>query len=162
MANEESDTVSVLDAASFKTMTTVRVGQMPHNVQVSPNGSRVWVTNNVEPAPAGASPVPQGMAKGGNAAMPKPGAVWAIDTGSGALVAKVPVGLHPTHIVQTPDGRFADVTNGGDNTVSVIDASAQRVVATIPVGKFPHGIRFSQDGKHAIPAVLPREQRSSP
>ena len=154
VANEECDTVSVLDAASFKTLPTVRVGKMPHNVQVSPDGSRVWVTNNGEPVPAGASPVPQGMAKGEHAAMAKPGAVWAIDTGSDAVVAKVPVGLHPAHIVQTPDGRFAYVTNDGDNTVSVIDASAQRVVATIPVGKFPHGIRFSPDGKQAYVANL--------
>lgn len=146
VANEEADTVSVLDAASFKTLATVRVGKMPHNVQVSPDGSRVWVTNNGEPDPA--------MGKGEHAAMAKPGAVWAIDTGSDAVVAKVPVGLHPAHVVQTPDGRFAYVTNGGDNTVSVIDASAQRVVATIPVGKFPHGIRFSPDGKQAYVANL--------
>ena len=154
VANEEADTVSVLDAASFKVLATVRVGKMPHNVQVSPDGKRVWVTNNGEPDPAGAVPAHQAMGKGEHAAMAKTGAVWAIDTGSDAVVAKVPVGLHPAHVVQTPDGRFAYVTNGGDNTVSVIDASAQRVVATIPVGKFPHGIRFSPDGSQAYVANL--------
>lgn len=154
VANEEADTVSVLDAASFKMLATVRVGKMPHNVQVSPDGMRVWVTNNGEPDPAGAAPVHQGMGKGEHAAMGKPGAVWAIDTGSDAVVAKVQVGLNPTHVVQTPDGRFAYVTNGGDDTVSVIDASVQRVVATISVGKFPHGIRFSPDGKQAYVANL--------
>ena len=137
VANEEADTVTVLDAASFKSLATVRVGKMPHNVQVSPDGKRVWVTNNGDPDPPGAAPAHQAMGKGEHAAMAKPGAVWAIDTGSDAVVAKVPVGLHPAHVVQTPDGRFAYVTNGGDDTVSVIDASAQRVVATIRSASFP-------------------------
>lgn len=48
VANEEANTVSVLDAASFKTVATVPVGKMPHNVQVSPDGKTVWVTNNGE------------------------------------------------------------------------------------------------------------------
>ena len=153
VANEEADTVSVLDAASFKVVATVRAGKMPHNVQVSPDGKRVWVTNNGEPAPAGA-PVHQAMGKGEHDAMSTAGAVWVIDTDRDAVMAKVPVGLHPAHVVITPDGRFAYITNGGDNTVSVVDAAAQRVVATIAVGKFPHGIRVSPDGKQAYIANL--------
>lgn len=153
VANEEADTVSVLDTASFKVVANVRVGKMPHNVQVSPDGKLVWVTNNGEPEAASA-PAHQGMGKGEHSAMAKTGAVWTIDTSSDAVIAKVPVGLHPAHVVLTPDGRFAYVTNGGENTVSVVDALAQRVVATIPVGKFPHGIRFSPDGKQAYVANL--------
>lgn len=153
VANEEADTVSVLDSASFKMVATVRVGKMPHNVQVSPNGKLVWVTNNGELASAGAPGHPA-MGKGEHDAMSKGGAVWVIDTDSDAVIAKIPVGLHPAHVVMTPDGRFAYVTNGGDNTVSVIDTSAQRVVATIQVGKFPHGIRVSPDGKQAYVANL--------
>ena len=154
VANEMADTVSVLDAETFKVLATLRVGKMPHNVQVSPDGKRVWVTNNGEPDPVGAAPAHQAMGKGEHAAMAKNGALWTIDTGNDAVVAKVPVGLHPAHVVQTPDGRFAYVTNGGDDTVSVIDAAAQRVVATIAVGRFPHGIRFSPDGKQAYVANL--------
>lgn len=150
VANEEADSVSVLDAASFKLFTPVSVGKMPHNVQVSPDGKFVWVTNNGEPdakdAPA------NGMAKGEHAAMAKAGAVWLIDAASDTVVAKVPVGLHPAHVVLTPDGRFAYVVNGGDNSVSVVDASERSVVATIPVGKSPHGIRFAPDGRQAYVA----------
>lgn len=154
VANEEADTVSVLDAASFRTVASVRVGKMPHNVQVSPDGKVVWVTNNGEPDQAADASARKGMGKGEHKAMAKPGAVWAIDTSSDAVVAKVPVGTHPAHVVVSPDGRFAYVTNGGDDTVSVIDTSAQRVVAAIPVGKFPHGIRISPDGKQAYVANL--------
>ena len=154
VANEGADTVSVLDAASFKRLSNVRVGKMPHNVQVSPDGKLVWVTNNGEPGQAADTSAYKGMDKGDHDAMGKPGAVWAIDTRSDAVVAKVPVGMHPAHVVVSPDGRFAYVTNGGDNTVSVIDTAAQRLVATIPVGQFPHGLRISPDGKQAYVANL--------
>lgn len=154
VANEGADTVSVLDAASFKTLANVRVGKMPHNVQVSPDGKLVWMTNNGEPDQAADASAHQGMAKGEHDAMGKPGAVWAIDTSSEVIVAKVPVGMHPAHVVVSPDGRFAYVTNGGDNTVSVIDTVAQHVVATISVGQFPHGLRISPDGKQIWVANL--------
>jgi len=154
VANERADTISVLDAASFKVMASVRVGRMPHNVQVSPDGQTVWVTNNGEPGQAADASAHQGMDQGAHAAMVKAGAVWAIDTRNDTVVAKVPVGLHPAHVVLTPDGRYAYVTNGGDNTVSVVDTAARRVVETIPVGEYPHGIRISPDGRQAYVANL--------
>ena len=154
VANEGADTVSVLDAASFKTLASVRVGKMPHNVQVSPDGKLVWVTNNGEPGQAVDASAHKEMAQGAHGAMEKPGAVWAIDTATNAIVAKVPVGMHPAHVVVSPDGRLAYVANGGDNTVSVIDTAAQRPVATIPVGQFPHGLRISPDGTQVYVANL--------
>src|SRR3970040_567178 len=147
VADEESSTVSVLDAGSFKKIAAVSVGREPHNVQISPDGKLAWVTNNGEQAMPG-------MGKGGHAAMSSGGEVWAIDTASHAVVAKIPVGKHPAHVVLTPDGRFAYVTNGGENTVSVVDTEARQVVATIPVGAYPHGIRISPDGKQAYVANL--------
>jgi YVTN family beta-propeller protein len=153
IANENADTVSVLDAASFKVLTPVNVGKSPHNVQVSPDGKFVWVTNNGEPD-AKDAPANHGMAKGEHAAMTKVGAVWLIDTVNDAVVAKIPVGLHPAHVVLSPDGRFAYITNGGDNSVTVIDTAARSVVATIAVGKFPHGVRFAPDGRQAYVANL--------
>ena len=153
IANENADTVSVFDATSFKVLTSVRVGKMPHNVQMSPDGKIVWVTNNGEPDP-GAMSGHQDMNKAAHAEMAKPGAVWLIDTGTDAVIAKIPVGLHPAHVVLTPDGRFAYITNGGDNSVTVIDAAARSVVATIAVGKFPHGLRFAPDGRQAYVANL--------
>jgi YVTN family beta-propeller protein len=47
------------------------------------------------------------------------------------VVAKVPVGSHPAHVVITHDGRFAYVTNGGDDTVSVLDTAARAVIGTV-------------------------------
>lgn len=125
VADEEGNTVSVIDASSFKRIGSIPVGQGPHNVQVAPDGRQVWVTNNGEPAKA-----VHNMPKSEHGAMAGTGEIWAIDTTTDAVVAKVPVGMHPAHVVVTPDGRFAYVANGGENTVSVVDISAKRVVDT--------------------------------
>ena len=154
VANEGADTVSVLDAATLSVLTSVGVGKMPHNVQVSPDGKLAWVTNNGEPAPTSDALAHKALAKDDHESMAKPGALWAIDTATYAILAKVLVGMHPAHVVVSPDGPLAYVTNGGDNTVSVIDTAARRLVATIPVGKFPHGLRISPDGKQVYVANL--------
>lgn len=153
IANENADTVSVVDAASFKHLASIRVGRMPHNVQLSPDGKIAWVTNNGEPDMAAVSGH-SGMKKAEHAVMGKPGAVWLIDTGTDAVLTKVTVGTHPAHVALTPDSRFAYVTNGGDNSVTVIDAETKSVAATISVGNFPHGLRFSPDGRQAYVANL--------
>ena len=153
IANEGADTVSVLDAGSFKPIAKISVGKMPHNVQVSPDGKSAWVTNNGGPDVDDA-PSHQAMDKGRHSATAKIGAVWVIDTNSDSVIAKVPVGLHPAHVVLTPDGRFAYVTNGGDDSVSIVDTATRRLVATTRVGRFPHGIRFTANGKQAYVANL--------
>ena len=154
IADEGANTVSVIDAASFKKVGSIPVGQDPHNVQLSPDGKWVWVTNNGEPAKAAEAMRAEKMPKSERGAMAGAGAVWAIDTATGAVAAKVPVGMHPAHVVVASDGRTAYVTNGGDNTVSLVDTAAQRVIGVIPVGASPHGLRISPDGKQVWVANL--------
>ncbi len=156
VADEGSNTVSIIDTTSLKTIGRVAVGQGPHNVQLAPDGKLLWVTNNGEPAKKNEKTPDAKMSKSGGMNMDSkaPGAVWAIDTATDKVVAKVPVGMHPAHVVVTPDGRHAYVANGGDNSVSVVDIGAQSVVATIAVGAGPHGMRISPDGKQAWVANL--------
>lgn len=154
VANEGADTVSVIDAATFKVVATVPVGRSPHNVQVSPDGKLAWVTNDGETGKPGADAGHQARGQDAHQATAKTGAVWAIDTADARIVAKVPVGTHPAHVVLSPDGRFAYVVNAGDNSVSVVDVTARQIVATISVGAFPHGLRLSPDGKEAYVANL--------
>ena len=154
IADEGANTVSVIDATSFKKIGSIPVGRGPHNVQVSPDSKWVWVTNNGDPAKAAETMSAEQMPKSEHGAMAGAGAVWAIDTATEVVVAKVPVGKHPAHVVVASDGRTAYITNGGDNTVSVLDTVAQRVIGVIPVGASPHGIRISPDGKQVWVANL--------
>ena len=154
VADEGANTVSIIDATSLKKIGSIAVGLGPHNVQVSPDGKRVWVTNNGEPDRAQQATAAEKMPKAEHGAMAGAGAVWAIDTTTATVVAKVPVGMHPAHVVVASDGRTAYITNGGDNTVSVVDTAAQRVVESIPVGASPHGLRISPNDKQAWVANL--------
>lgn len=154
VANEASGTVSVIDGTSFKPLTDIVVGSGPHNVQASPDGQRVWVTNNGLPQHATDHAAHTQTSAGDHGAMATAGEVWAIDTASDQVVARVTVGRHPAHVVLSADGRLAYVTNGGDNTLSVVDTTALKVVDTLPTGAFPHGIRLSPDGAQAYVANL--------
>ena len=154
VADEGANAISVIDAASFKKIGSIPVGQGPHNVQVSPDGKWVWVTNNGDPAKAAERMPAERMPKSEHGAMAGAGAVWVIDAATDAVAAKVPVGMHPAHVVVASDGRTAYITNGGDNTVSVVDAAAQRVIGAVPVGASPHGLRITPDGRQVWVANL--------
>lgn len=154
VANETDGTVSVIATDTRQTVRTIPVGAGAHNVQTSADGQRVWVTHNGTPPADAGHAAHQGMPAAAHAAMTTPGEVWAIDTATDTVVGKVTVGQHPAHVVVSPDGRWVYVTNGGDNTVSVVDAGAMKVVATIATGAFPHGIRLSPDGRQAYVANL--------
>ena len=78
-----------------------------------------------------------------------------LDASNLSTVATVPVGTGPHEVAMSPDGRWAVVTNYGDqtapgNTLSVIDLFDQspRVVRTIDLGQYarPHGAVFVQVG----------------
>jgi YVTN family beta-propeller protein len=157
VADEEGDTVTVLDATSFAKLATIPVGREPHNIQVSPDGRWAWVTINSEVEGKTKGPAkhaPAAMPRAEHEAMTAAGQVWVIDTATDRLVDKIRVGKHPAHVVLSPDGRFAYVTNGGDDTVSVIETATRTALATIPVGAYPHGIRVSPDGREAYVANL--------
>lgn len=151
VANEGDGTVSVIDGASFKVTRHIAVGAGAHNVQVSPDGKLAWVTNNGAMKAAASG---KGHSGAGHGAMTHAGEVWAIDTETDAVVARVVVGKHPAHVVVSADSRWAYVTNGGDNTVSVVDTASLKVADTLPTGEYPHGLRLSPDGKQLYVANL--------
>jgi len=74
------------------------------------------------------------------------GDVVAIDSLSRSLGAPSHVGSLPEGVVGSPDGRWLYVSNGGDDTVSVVNADIHSEVATIGVGHHPTGLALSPDG----------------
>ena len=74
--------------------------------------------------------------------------VSVIDTATASVIATVPVGLSPSGVAVTPNGRFAYVANQLGSTVSVISAASNTVVATVPVG-FPRDIAITPNGAFA-------------
>jgi YVTN family beta-propeller protein len=122
VANSNDNTVSVIDTATNNVTATVPVGNggrghhggnYPYGVAVSPDGTKVYVTN-----------------EGSNT-------VSVIDTATNNVTASVPVGINPQGIAVTPEGTEVYVVNSNDNTISVIDTVTDNVTATVPVGSNP-------------------------
>jgi YVTN family beta-propeller protein len=137
VVNAQDNTVSVIDAASNKVVATIPVGGFPQAVATTPDGAHAYVANSFD------------------------NTVSVIETASNTVVETIPVGSAPSGVAVTPDETrsyedddgshqpLAYVTNGGDNTVSVIDTASNTVVATIPVGNTPTGVAITSDGTHA-------------
>src|SRR6202007_1264327 len=101
----------------------IGVGPYPRGVAVTPDGSKVYVTN-----------------LGDNT-------VSVIDTATNTVTGStIPVGDNAEGVVITPDGSRVYVANSYDDTVSVIDTATNNVIATINVTGGPFGLAVTPDG----------------
>jgi YVTN family beta-propeller protein len=107
---------------------TIGVSNGPATVALSPDGTRLYVTNQAA------------------------NSVSVIDVATHALITTIPVGVQPFGIAVRPDGSEVYVSNLGSNTESVIDTTSNTVVANVGVGQFPYGVVFSNDGTDAFVA----------
>ena len=131
MATYSSDAVSVLDLTTNTVLATVLVGSSPVGVAVTPDGSRVYVTNN-------------GLATK---------TISVIDTATNTVTATINVPSPPYGIAINPAGTRAYVGLGFQN-VAVIDTTTNSVVATIPVGFGALCVAVNPTGT-AVYATLP-------
>jgi YVTN family beta-propeller protein len=123
VANTASGTVSVIDVAKREVLKNITVGERPSHIEVSPLNGMVYVTV-------------EGM-----------GEVVVIDSTSLEVVNSINIGrgYRPHGILFNPNGRYAYITNQGNNSLSLIelsgiDSSRGRVISEIPVGRFPGSI----------------------
>ena len=85
------------------------------------------------------------------------GSVSVLDPESGKNIKNITVGLHPNHIIASPDQKFVYVANGNDDYISVINTATLTVTEKIPIrlsidknpffGDSPNGLAISQNGK---------------
>jgi len=77
------------------------------------------------------------------------------DQETGEPVSTVPAGAHPSEMVATADGKRLFVSNGNENTVTVVDTEQGRAEETIgsalfplaPPGSTPDSVALSPNGK---------------
>ena len=125
-------TLDVIDTTTNAIVAAIPAGQGcscvgPDGVAVHPDGTRVYVTNELE------------------------NTVTVVDALSNTVVTTVPVGAGPSAVAVHPDGHRIYVVNGTNPTsVSVLDANTNTVVATVPFGGGQvvqaRGITISPDG----------------
>ncbi|MFM8497348.1 MAG: beta-propeller fold lactonase family protein, partial [Planctomycetia bacterium] len=132
VANENSNTVSVIDMATRAVIATVPVGSQPFDIQLSPDGLQVWTANRDSSS----------------------GSVSAISTVTNTLLGTVATGAFTEFLQFSPDGTRVYASNYLGNSVSVIDVVSRAVISTIPVDK-PRQAVFSLDGKKAyVPSLF--------
>lgn len=144
VVNQRDDTVSVLDAASGKTLATIDeglTGQWGHEVAVSPDGKTAYV------------PVY------GNSGVGRPGIdgreMLVIDVPSRKVVHKVDFGhgVRPHLPVLDAQHRLLYVTTELDNAVTAIDTGTLQIVGKIPTGQAEsHMLAISRDGRFGYTA----------
>lgn len=121
VACNTGNTLQVWDAAEMAKTAEVPVGKGAYNVEPSPDGTLVIVTNK------------------------KAQSVSLVDTRTLRELARIPTTKPVVHgVVWSPDGRYAYISQesvGADpGAVDMIDVAARSVVATIPVPAQPTGI----------------------
>ncbi|MFF7373434.1 YVTN family beta-propeller repeat protein [Streptomyces tricolor] len=124
--NTNSDTVTVIDPATYRVVETIPVGDQPQHVVPSWDLKTLWVNNDL-----------------GNSLTP-------IDPRTGR--AGKPVDVHdPYNLYFTPDGKYAVVMASMDRQLVFRDAHTMKVVKAVPVSCY--GVNhadFSRDGGYFI------------
>ncbi len=150
-ANEGGRSVSRIDLATGR-VATFPIGLSPHNVQVSPDGRRIFVVGSLSGEMAGMAMSASGAPPGSTAedeAPAGPGQLLILDAAATDTVAatRVTVGREPAHVILDATGARAYTTSGAANAVLVVDVARRRVVRTIPTAASPHGLRMRPDGR---------------
>ena len=171
--NKAEASASLIDLATGKVAATVKTGEGPHEVAVSPDGERAVVTNyGGQGAPGSSLTVidvrggralrtlqlgpyrrPHGIqyAPGGRDLLvtsEDSKALLVLDAASGRVRRRIDTGQQVSHMVAVaPDGRRAYVANIGSGSLTVADLAAGKVVATIPTGAGAEGVAITPDGR---------------
>jgi YVTN family beta-propeller protein len=116
VANEFSNTVSVIDTETDKVQDRINVGIFPYGIDINPLNNRVYVAN-----------------RGSNT-------LSVIDGSIDSKLLDITVGRSPVGIAVNPSANWIYVTNLDNGTVSVIDGITNNVTVTLPVGKAPYGV----------------------
>lgn len=154
---------------------TIRVGNSPSFVAVSPNGQYAYITNGnsqvitvVDTAfnqvtatiPVAAGPpqfltfAPDGRTLYVTVSNDQ-GTIHAIDvldTGSNTVIATIPQPGMPLRVAVAPDGKRIFVANHELPFVSVINTATNTVIGQVHVAPNPHWVTFSPDGSRAYTA----------
>ena len=109
VANEEGNTVSVINTITNTVTATIPGFNSPFGVAVTPDGAHAYITNDVF----------------------NDGSVSVISTAMNTITATITGFNNPTAVAVTPNGAYAYVANSGGNSVSVISTATNTVMATI-------------------------------
>jgi YVTN family beta-propeller protein len=162
------DRVWVVDTARNRVTATIRVGNGPEGVAMTPDGRTVYVANydsktvsvidtarnrvtatipvSAEPEIAAVTPDGRTVYGSGTVHVAGPSfGVFVIATATNTVTATIPA-EDAVGVAVSPDGRMLYVTHMGKAPISVIDTATNKVTATIPFQEATD-IAVSPDGR---------------
>jgi DNA-binding beta-propeller fold protein YncE len=175
-SDEGSNQMSVFDARTGASLGTIPMGPAPHHLLASENGRRIYVgefgqntvgvvdtAGDTELAHLVASPLPNARthavfitpdgtdlyAANTRAVRTEVGDVGHIDARSGRLLCNTEVGVDPSEILVTPNGKRGYVSVRGENKVKELDLREDCPVLTgreAIVGTQPDTLQLTNDG----------------
>jgi YVTN family beta-propeller protein len=164
--------VDFIDPGSGLRLATVAVGDGPHEIAISPDGTRAVVSNYgtrerpgaslslldlAQPRelrrielPAGARPHGLAWYAPGRIAVTAEGArsLYVLDAASGAILRRIDTGAEGSHMVAVDGSRGRGyVTNLAAGTTGVFDLELGAQLASLPTGKGSEGLALVRDGR---------------
>lgn len=150
-ANRDGGDISVIDRASGKVITHIKIGKNPEFVRIL--GDRAFIS--FEPSSKGGPPPKDG-------AKPEekdddhdrePAKIAVVDLKKLKLIRQITGGPETEGIEFTPDGKTILVTNEADNTVTAHSIATGKLLKTVSTEKYgnrPRGIKVSPDGTRYV------------
>ncbi len=175
--NSRDATVSLLDQATQKELSTFPVGKEPHHLMAAPNNKSLIVANSVGDELVFLDPVSgQIQRRIPNIADPyqigfSPDQKWFVSNSlrlnrvdfynfngkDFQLTNRVPLPKTPSHMAFDAASTTVFIARQGSDQVSAIDLATQKIKWTIPVGKLPAGIAMTPDGKHLLVGIMGKD-----
>ncbi len=156
VALSRNNSIGVVDLETKRVVGEIPVGIAPFTILL--HGSKAYVTNWGGRRPESSDVT--GPSSGSRVVVDpetgiaSTGSVTVVDLETATPVREIPVDLHPSGMVLSPDGSKLFVANANSDTVSIIDTVAEEVSGTLgvkpmpelPYGSAPNALAISGDG----------------
>jgi YVTN family beta-propeller protein len=170
IGNKSDDTLSFVDVRTLKEVAKTTTGRGPHEVAVTPDGKKAFITNYEGPGdsisvvdvaarkelrriPLGEHRAPHGIEVSRNGTKvyitcERSQTIIELDVASERIVRAFKTGQKGTHmLVLTPDGKKLYTGNMGSGSSTVIDLVKGEVLAQVKTGANCEGVDVTPNGK---------------
>lgn len=165
--NKDEDTLSLVSLASNEVVKTIPSDHNPHEVVVSPDGLKTYVTcslgNTIDVIDNGSFEIidritdpefdfPHGVGIDHHGmlymASTYSSKVFFINTASDRIVARIDTSEKHSHMIAlTPDEKTIYVPNIGSDNLSIVSTETRKISGRIEVGGGPEGVAVHPNGK---------------
>jgi len=161
VANQFSNTISVIDTEKSKVEANIDVGNSPYDVEINPFSNRIYASNResntisvidgftnkeLTEIPVGNSPVGLGINLATNwiyVANLDSKTISKIDPIENKVKESLKYALSPYDIIVNPHTNKVYISDLGKNSVLVLDGNNNTLVSTIPVGSKPSALAIN-------------------